>query len=1250
MTIDSLDPSQKHALQHITAGNDDLSVVYGPPGTGKSQLLVNLLFELVTADKKVLFISQNTEALDVIYRMIQRIEGQMSLPENHISLTDFCLRLYTKEHRYLKYLRGQSGRLQARTMPRHVAEGIFQSDSTAPYGLSYTHLDHHENYSLEPGATGLDELLANYLSYVETDLVNEPLRDFQTIDLRVIFSALQSYESKERFTFYNDPQNELRFIGTQNSSLALSDIQNSIYELDKPLGNLHSLDITPIGDTDIKVFVESILALQPTFEQFDLYRVQNDKLNLSTLIADLVRAEELAKELVSGVDQVMGVELLEGPILVDKSQWAYLDGQSKEDYKHDLRSIVENVDKLVKAQPASATSSNHDIILDLLKLVDLPAETLLTNLPDLKRFKHDDVNKLLEETRSWNDRGRIYKLTHPFPDYYRVALPQATKQSPQYVLDHETLLSDLAELLDGTSLSLSAFAKLQKLASQKKVAINIFDSQPKEAVSKLLNGVLRIESISLVYGLKAPDLQSMNEKVIAVGKDIATYESILQSNMALASRLETEAMLELINKNIRHHAAIKQLNSLAATYGRYLHLDNNGQNLVNALPVKLPLLKSEIARIESAISSLNVSANSHEHIIMEELQRLRDMLEMSVKLKSFSEAFFALPAEKSIGEWHDARKNLLNYQNIADFDGYLRHHAAIEAIKQVMGEHNARWIDTLLEDKSLDFKAFSSRIVNNLVRKRFINTAASARPEMSESYFKKYEQELEERRRSYYLEGLSYLLEHTAGSSRVISNPNNWPQKSGSTMDKIRQATHLIRDTFPIVIATPKEVAKYLSPTEGVFDYVLFDEASQLLPGQALPSIYRAKRAVIIGDPHQMPPSLVASIGGITGGDEEEDFELNDSILDMAITLQPESQYHLKVHYRSESNKLFEPSLEAIYKEDGINPIFESQMTGSAPIDIWDNLGKNVDIETGLNANYSKIMERISIYLENDPDATFCILFTTLEEQNKFRDYLARFEDTLGSIYKLYADNKILVSTVSNCQGIEGDYSLLYLQHYDNPARMWFFNEAAGAYKRLNVAITRQRKGLCILMDDQRSAWLQVCERYINSASTEPNQMRSAKLLQSLLKNAGEVSDSEYLDKELGQNSLYFDSPLTEQLFSRLCEYYKKVNPDVKLYCEVGWHLLIPDDDSIAKNKRNIGFRIDIGVFSVSKNKFILGIEMDGAAYHSGFDKEHSDYERQRTLEMKGWDIYRIWSTNWLQDTNKEFNKLVNVIGERLVN
>jgi len=204
MTINQLDPSQKYALKQLIAAADDddidLSLVFGPPGTGKSQLLVSLLYELAIRNKKVLFVSQNTEALEVIERMIDRVESEMKLSGNHVSLIDFCLKLYTREQRYLKYITAQSSRLTAKLIPPISA--LDEPDNTAPaIPLGYVHLDHAANYSTISEELGVDELLRYLIQYVHSDLVIETLYQFDNVSARTVLRLMDEYPHKDDFLF-----------------------------------------------------------------------------------------------------------------------------------------------------------------------------------------------------------------------------------------------------------------------------------------------------------------------------------------------------------------------------------------------------------------------------------------------------------------------------------------------------------------------------------------------------------------------------------------------------------------------------------------------------------------------------------------------------------------------------------------------------------------------------------------------------------------------------------------------------------------------------------------------------------------------------------------------------------------------------------------------------------------------------------------------------------------------------------------
>jgi hypothetical protein len=59
----------------------------------------------------------------------------------------------------------------------------------------------------------------------------------------------------------------------------------------------------------------------------------------------------------------------------------------------------------------------------------------------------------------------------------------------------------------------------------------------------------------------------------------------------------------------------------------------------------------------------------------------------------------------------------------------------------------------------------------------------------------------------------------------------------------------------PVWLMIPDVTSRLLPLKAGLFDVVIFDEASQMPVEHALPALYRAKRMVISGDDKQMPPS-----------------------------------------------------------------------------------------------------------------------------------------------------------------------------------------------------------------------------------------------------------------------------------------------------------------------------------------------------------------------------------------------------------
>ena len=118
----------------------------------------------------------------------------------------------------------------------------------------------------------------------------------------------------------------------------------------------------------------------------------------------------------------------------------------------------------------------------------------------------------------------------------------------------------------------------------------------------------------------------------------------------------------------------------------------------------------------------------------------------------------------------------------------------------------------------------------------------------------------------------------------------------------------------PCFLMSPLSVSTYLS-ADIKFDVVIFDEASQIFPQDAVGAIYRGEQLIVVGDSKQMPPSnFFNSSTEVDSDDEAEDITDFESILDLCSTAFP--QRRLKWHYRSRFEQLISFSNKNFYDND----------------------------------------------------------------------------------------------------------------------------------------------------------------------------------------------------------------------------------------------------------------------------------------------------------------------------------------------
>ncbi|MBQ3309072.1 hypothetical protein IJG78_00140 [Candidatus Saccharibacteria bacterium] len=1239
-TINLLDPSQRHALDGVLANKEDVAVIYGPPGTGKSHLILSLLFELAVRGDKVLFVSQNTEALDVIIRKYKELNEELSVNDYSLSFLDFCWCLNDPAQKRVTYIRQQKNRIMTRpinTLP--YAE--HEEDNDIPYALTYRRLDKNENLNEQPDKIGFDELLGSSLRNIRHgDLIKDILHTVDDQSYRDALRLLNEYSDKNNFfADLNNPKNALKYLTPEKIDYTLHDakiIAEDIYEAIGETIGVH--DMIANGDMNVNDYLNFIYQISEYSKVIKLDYFNESGVSIKDL-AKIAKSRLSVEDSIEETTEVSITPSLRDSVLQQKEDKKILELDNLveiKDYNQVLTKIRQNINTLISIYKIDKETKLKNIFNCVFAEIDFGV--FLTNdYAGFCELGYNELDKVIETTKRYISKNALSRIAYKIP----VDVEVLDKKNIGVFVESVHFLEFLSLVLKDTGRT------VQDIIDSKKVKASSI-STPID-IRNYINRVDKYAKLcgTVLYLLNAK-LDNINDYTLEELDSLAARQisdiNIIFDTLSKNKKIEFGSIADVvstINKNVNNKNTSRERERLDNKLEPFLaggHAD-----IEDSCKAIIDLSKEQVD-LRKLLDSISGAKVSNE-IKIEYIDKIKNCIIEAEQKDFFSPEFFTIHSGENLTVWKKHIYTLVDYNRLDEFDTYISQNRFIKSLKEVLTSKNVKVIDSYINDESITFDEFREHLTMDIVGTIYSNAPASVRKHIDSKYFADFRDNHKKLRVREYLSGLQKLKLKYEDPAKILSYYSNWVPAS-TNIEKIRKNSEMITNAFPVTIATPADVSKYMTAKKASYDYVIFDEASQLLPGQALPSIYRAKKAVIVGDPHQMPPTLTVSFGfnNVSDIEDEDDDTSNEqSILDLAINLQLDATYHLMTHYRSASNKLFEPSLRAIYEKEGVQPIFEAK-SNEMPLYIEDNLGDDD------NKNFASVARRVEFYLNKNKNATFCILFSRSDKQGMygFKKYLEQSNDTI--ISQLYEKERVLISTITNCQGIQGDHTILYLPSYNLPRAMWFFKATAGAYKRLNVSITRQIHTLDIIMGDPKSKWINVCQGFLNDNNCNPNQRKSAELLNTLLVNAGQEIDEEYLEKSLGPNAQNIDSPLTQQLYDRLNEYYnERLGKDLKIWCEVGWNMVIPDAESIERNNRNVGFRIDIGIYSIKHKRFILGIEMDGATYHSGFNKEFSDLQRQEVLEKKGWNIYRIWSTNWLKDTEKEFQGLVKIIDEYLI-
>ena len=431
----------------------------------------------------------------------------------------------------------------------------------------------------------------------------------------------------------------------------------------------------------------------------------------------------------------------------------------------------------------------------------------------------------------------------------------------------------------------------------------------------------------------------------------------------------------------------------------------------------------------------------------------------------------------------------------------------------------------------------------------------------------------------------------------------------------------LIQRVKPCFRRSPLNVASFLH-SDRHFDLVIFDEASQIFPWDAIGSIYRGKQLIICGDNKQRPPTnfFQVSLDHDDEGDEEsDDISAFESVLDYAVAY---PHKRLTWHYRSKNEELIAFSNQNFY---------EGSLT-TFPSAIKKKKGFGVDFYYVANGNYKKnkrtneveaekvvdlVCEDIRLY----PDESIGIVARNISQQEEIQDQLEKRRNSDSALRKYGSEKnreKIFVKNLENVQGDERDriiFSVGFSKDQDGRLSLNFgaLNQQGGE-RRLNVAITRSRVNRQVVSS-------------IHYYDIDLNRTDSIgrKRLRGYLEYAEKGTR---LTLSVNQDERGNKSPFEEDIYQTLVSHGYLVD------CQVGCS----------------GYRIDFGVKHPTKNIYVLAIECDGANYHSAKNARDRNRLREQILEGKGWKFYRIWSTDWFRDRKNEEARLFAAVDDAIKN
>ncbi len=420
----------------------------------------------------------------------------------------------------------------------------------------------------------------------------------------------------------------------------------------------------------------------------------------------------------------------------------------------------------------------------------------------------------------------------------------------------------------------------------------------------------------------------------------------------------------------------------------------------------------------------------------------------------------------------------------------------------------------------------------------------------------------------------------------------------------------LMKTVAPCMLMSPMTVSQYLKPENGLFDLVIFDEASQIPTAEAICSLARGKAVVVVGDPRQLPPTNFFNSHYV----DEENLENEDmeSMLDDCLTINMQ-QRHLTWHYRSKHESLIAFS-NAMYYDNKLctfpSPDSLASKVNLAFVEdgVYDR-GYTKRNKVEADALVNEVLRRLS-----DPilkkSSIGVVTFSNVQKEYIERKLAAAILERRLESAAYEREEPLFVKNLESVQGDERDVILFSVCYGPDKLGRISLNfgplNQAGGWRRLNVAVSRAREEMTVF-----------------------SSMTGGMIDLSKTKSRGVAGLKAFLEfAEKGRTNLAISS---ENVISKKMGLGKYIAEELASYgyecrSEVGVS----------------GFKIDVAVVDPKDRKrFILAIMCDT---HGNYSIKDRNVLQIQTLKRNNWNVIRIFAVNYYNNPKREIKKIKDLL------